>query len=138
MADTDTTAAAAADVPEKITVHRGVLGSAECRTLQMDGSCAGLITVEGHGQMSQCGAGAVLASNEVAMSQSGAGLAIADRVDVRQGFVGVLVASEASFDEESKVIITAQSAILFGAVLAVVFGAVVALGDYFIRGMFND
>jgi hypothetical protein len=104
----------------------------------MNGSGAGLITVEGRAELSQSGAAAIMGTDEIELFQSGTCLAVADRADVKQGFVGILVASEASFQQDSKVIITAQNAVVFGAVVALVFGAVVALGDYMIRGMFHD
>jgi hypothetical protein len=137
VADNETIADAAA-VPERITVQRGFVGNAESERLEMNGSGAGLITVGGRTEMSQSGAGAIVSSDEVELFQSGACIAVADRADVKQGFVGVLVASEASFSQEAKVLITAQNAILFGAVCATVFAALVALGDYFVRGMFHD
>jgi hypothetical protein len=139
MADTETPVAeVAAGVPETVNIERACVGTAQGESLKMLESGAGLITVEGRAELSQSGSAALIGNDEIELFQSGAVLAVADRVDVKQGFVGILVASEASFEQDSKVLITGQNAILLGAVCAVVFGAVVAIGDYFVRGMFHD
>jgi hypothetical protein len=121
-------------VGENVVVEGGFVQSVECETLEMQSAGAGLVTVSGRSEMAQSGAALIVADDEIEMFQSGCGVAVANRADVKQGFVGVLAASEARFDDESTVVITARDAIILGAVLGAVFGFVAAALDFLIRG----
>ncbi len=121
-------------VAERVTVEGGFVQSVECETLEMQGAGAGLITVSGRSEMAQSGAALIVADDEIEMFQAGCGVAVANRAEVKQGFIGVLAASEARFDDESRVLITARDAMIFGAVLGAVFGLVAAGLDFLIRG----
>jgi hypothetical protein len=135
VAEDDATIEETADVvAERVTVEGGFVQSVECEILEMQGAGAGLITVSGRTEMSQSGAALIVADDEIELSQAGCGVAVANRADVTQGFVGVLAASEARFEDESRVLITARDAMILGAVFGAVFGFVAAALDFLIRG----
>jgi hypothetical protein len=131
------------DVVEEVEADEVVLDDvfvkqAEARSLVMNESGAGLITVEGPTEMSQSGAGLLVADGGANMYQSGSGITVANVVTAEQSTVGVLVASEAAFSDDSKVLITALNAVILGAVLGLVFGLVAGLADYGIREYYHS
>jgi hypothetical protein len=125
-------------IGEEVVLDNTFVKQAEARSLVMNESGAGLITVEGPTEMSQAGAGLLIADGGANMYQSGAGVAVANVVTAEQSTVGVLLASEAAFSDDSKVIITALNAVILGAVMGIVLGLVAGLADYGIRGYYRD
>jgi hypothetical protein len=131
------------DVVEDVAAEAVVLDNtfvkqATTQQLFMKESGAGLITVEGPTEMEQAGAGLIVADGGVNMSQAGAGVAVANVITAEESAVGILVASEAAFSEDSRVIITAMNAVILGVVMGVVFGLVAGLADYGIRGYYQE
>jgi hypothetical protein len=126
------------DIIEDVEAQEVVLDNvfvkqAEARSLVMNESGAGLITVEGPTEMSQSGAGLLVADGGANMYQSGSGITVANVVTAEQSTVGILVASEAAFSDDSRVLITALNAVILGAVIGLVLGLVAGLADYGIR-----
>lgn len=125
-------------VGEVIAVEDSFVKQVRAESVVMTESGAGLITVEGPTEMSQAGAGIIVADGGAKLFQSGAGVTVANSVTAEESFVGVLVAGEAAFSDNSKVIITGLGAVILGVVAGVVFGLVAGFADYGIRSYYRD
>ena len=133
--DTMNVDASSKDVIEELLLEEGCIGNADVEVLKMQEAAAGVLNVKGHADLSRSGAGLIVSEGDVELFQSGAVVAIADRADIKQGYVGMLAAREAMVDEDSQVLITAKNAVILGVVSGLVFGLIAAIGDYLIRGM---
>jgi len=125
-------------VAEVVAVEDSFVKQVRAESVVMTESGAGLITVEGPTEMSQAGAGVIVADGGAKMFQSGSGVIVANSVTAEESFVGVLVAGEAAFSDDSRVLISGLNAVILGAVAGIVFGLVAALADYGIRGHYRD
>jgi hypothetical protein len=81
--------------------------------------------IAGHDIAIERGVGSTfIAGNDIRINQGGGGLFVASKIKVKRGFVGVLLAREATVSEDSRVILDRTSAAWFGGLL----GAVLVLG----------
>ena len=125
-------------VAQVVAVEDSFVKQIRAESVVMTESGAGLITVEGPTEMSQAGAGILIADGGASMYQSGSGVTVSNVVTAEESFVGVLIAGEAAFSDDSRVIITGLNAVLLAVVMGIVFGLVAGLADYGIRGYYND